>query len=244
MLLERKMALLAAALALLAGCARKKEEAAYLQTGFVMSTQAHVKVYGAPPEEGKRIADAVFAEWKRVDDEYSFGSPYGSVAHVNGKAYGEWVRVDDEFLALLAKSMEYFRLTDGAFDITFAPLWPIWKEAASSRKMPPKEEIARALSSMGSRHIMVDHPRKLVRFLKPVQINMGGVLRGYCMERGRLALERTAGAYPVELKLGGNILAYGKRDWSYSAPDPFHEGGSLGSFRFDEGFIMYSSGRD
>jgi thiamine biosynthesis lipoprotein len=93
--------------------------------------------------------------------------------------------------------------------------------------------------------VQIDQARKTVRFTRPVQINLGGVLRGYCLERGKVVLEQAAGKkYPVELKFGGNILAYGKRNWSYSVPDPFHEEHSLGGFRFDEGFVMSSSGRD
>jgi len=224
----------------------KKEEAAYIRTTFLLGTPAHVKVFAADREKGEAIADAVFKEWKRIADEYSFTEPYSYVSYVNKKAYGEWVRVDDEFLKLLSLSMDYYNLTGGAFDITFAPLWPVWKAAAASRKMPSKDEITRALADMGSGYVQVDHERKMVRFDRPVQINMGGILRGYCLERGRMVIKQAMGKNKcrVELKLGGNVLDYGEGDWSYEVPDPFHEGGTLGRLRFKEGVVMSSSGRD
>lgn len=230
---------------LMSAACSKKEEPSYSRTMFLMGAPARVKVFTDDLKKGEKIAAAVFKEWKRISDEYSFEEPYSYVSHINKKAYGEWVRVDDEFLALLVLAMDYYRLTGGAFDPTFAPLWPVWKEAASSKKMPSKEEISKALSGIGADYVQIDHERKMVRFTRPVQINMGGILRGYCLERGRIMLKQVMGAhkYQVELTLGGNVLNYGTGDWAYEVPDPFHEGGSLGRLRFEKGVVMSSSGR-
>jgi len=233
-----------AALLALSACSGK-EEPSYVRNMFIMNVPSHVRVFTSDEAGAKRIADAVLKEWSRIAGEYNFGEPFTYTTYINDKAYGEWVKVDDEFLKLLVLSMDYFKLTGGAFDVTFAPLWPIWKEAASSKKMPSKEEISKALSSMGSDYVQIDHARKMVRFTKPVQINMGGLLRGYCLERGYKVLKELAGdKYPVELRLGGYMLAYGSRNWSYEVSDPLHEGRSLGRFRFKEGVVMSSSGRD
>ncbi len=241
-MLKRSILVLAAA-ACAAGCG-KKEDAAYVQSAYIMSVPAQVKVYGADEAAGKPIADAILAEFKRVDDEFSFTKPYSQTSLVNKKAAAGWVKVDDEFLRLLGLSLSYSQLTGGAFDITFAPLWPIWKEAASSRKMPAKEEIARALENIGSNNVQVDAARGMVHFLKPVQINMGGILRGYCFVRAYGILKQAAPAYPVEVRLGGNMLAYGKREWEYEVADPFNDDKTYGSIRFNQGVVMSSSGRE
>lgn len=243
MKISARSILLLAFAALAAGCG-KKEEAAYVQSAVIMSVPAQVKVYGADAAAGKPIADAILNEFKRVDGEFSFSEPYSQTSLVNKKAASEWVKVDDEFLRLLGLSLSYYQLTGGAFDITFAPLWPIWKEAASSRKMPAKEEIARALENMGSNNVQVDPARKMVRFLKPVQVNLGGILRGYCFVRAYGILKQAAPAYPVEVRLGGNMLAYGKRPWKYDVADPFHDDKTFGAISFDQGVVMSSSGRE
>lgn len=228
---------------LAAGCGAK-EEPAYRQSAVIMSVPAEVRVYGADASSGKAVADLVLAEWNRISGEFSFSDPASLTSVVNKKAYGEWVKVSDEFLWLLTLSLDYYKLTGGAFDITFAPLWPIWKEAASTKKMPAKEEISKALANMGSNYVQVDPARKMVRFLKPVQINMGGILRGYCFVRAARLLKETAPAYPVELRLGSNMLAYGKKNWKYAVVDPFDEHKEFGTFAFDEGVVMSSSGRE
>ncbi|MEK7720905.1 MAG: FAD:protein FMN transferase [Elusimicrobiota bacterium] len=231
-------------LVMLAGGCGKKEEPAYQQSTFIMNVPAQVKVYGAAEAAGKEIADSFFAEWNRISGEFSFSDPSSQTSVVNKKAYYEWVKVDDEFLRLLMLSLDYYRLTGGAFDITFAPLWPIWKEAASTKKMPSREDIAKALANIGSNYVQVNSSRKMVRFLKPVQINMGGILRGYCLVRAAGMLKESAPPYPVELRLGGNMLAYGKKNWEYEVRNPFGEDKILGSFVFDGGVVMSSSGRE
>ncbi len=230
--------------ALLSASCGKKQAPAYLQSAFVMGVQAQIRVYGAGEAAGRPVADAVLNEWKRISDEFSFSEPYSQTSLVNKQAYGEWVKVDAELLSLLQLSMDYYKLTGGAFDITFAPLWPIWKEAASSRKMPSKEDISRALANIGSAYVQIDADRKLVRFSRPVQINMGGILRAYCFVRAAQILKERAPAHPVELRLGGNMMAYGKRDWEYEVMDPFKDDKLFGKLRFSDGVVMSSSGRE
>lgn len=226
-----------------AGC-KGREEASYVQKTFVMSVPAQVKVYGADAAAGKALADDIFAEWNRISGEFNYSDPYSLTSLVNKKAYGEWVKVDDEFLRLLLLALDYYRITDGAFDITFAPLWPLWKEAASTRKMPAKEDIQKALANIGSNYIQVDAVKKMVRFTRPVEINLGGLLRGYCFERAYKMLKAKALPYPVELRLGGNMLVYGNRTWEYGVADPFKNNKRKGTLRFSDGIVMSSSGRD
>lgn len=227
------------------GCKQEVKEPSFTYEIFLMNVPAHVTVYTSNETQAKTIADAVFKEWERIAREYSFTEPYSVVAYVNRRALMEPVKIEEEFYNLLNLSIDYYNLTQGAFDITFAPLWPLWKEAASSKKMPSKEQIQKALQNIGSNHIQIDHKKRTVRFTKPVQINMGGILRSYCFTQGYKILKETVGnTCPVELRLGGYMLAYGKRQWEYDIPDPFNEKKSLGKFVFDDGVVLSSSGRD
>lgn len=228
---------------LMAGCGAR-EEAAYKETSLLMSAPVVIKVYGAGQAEGAAVAAAILKELNRISDEFNYNDPYSMTSVVNKKAYGQWVKTDDEFMTMLTLAMDYYRLTGGAFDITFAPLWPIWKEAASTRKMPAKEQIDAALSNVGSGYIEMDPAARAVRFSKPVQLNMGGMLRGYCFVRAMQVLKSMDVKYPVELRLGVDMLAYGKRNWRYEVMDPFDEKKHFGSFEFPGGIIMSSSGRE
>lgn len=241
----RRAILALSVLALLAGgCSRRGSTATFQQKAFILNVSAQFRAYGAETPGAKDLADEIFAEWERISGEFSYSDAYSLTSVINKRAAKEWVPVTDEYLRLLTLALDYSRLTEGAFDITFAPLWPLWKEAGSRKKLPPKEEIEKALKSMGYRYIEVDREGRRVRFTRPVQINLGGLLRGYCFERAHKILKERNPPYPVQLRLGGNMLVYGKRAWKYRVPDPFNKGGIMGMFAFDEGMVISSSGRD
>jgi thiamine biosynthesis lipoprotein len=233
------------ALAILSGgCSRGGSKATFSQKAFILNVPAQFRAYGPQTPGAKELADEIFAEWDRISGEFSYSDAYSLTSIINKKAAKEWVPVTDEYLRLLRLALDYARLTDGAFDITFAPLWPLWKEAGSRKKLPPKDDIEKALKSLGSKYVEVDSAKKMVRFTRPVQINLGGLLRGYCFERAYKILKERAPAYPVQLRLGGNMLVYGDRPWKYRVTDPFSRNRVMGMFAFDKGIIISSSGRD
>ncbi|OGS30602.1 MAG: hypothetical protein A2218_05950 [Elusimicrobia bacterium RIFOXYA2_FULL_53_38] len=241
----KKIILLISALALSAGgCSRRGTTATFTQKTFILNVSAQLRAYGPDTPGAKELADEIFSEWDRISGEFSYNNAYSLTSLVNKKAGNEWVPVTDEFMRLLLLGLDYSRLTDGAFDITFAPLWPLWKEAGSSKKLPAKEDIEQALQRIGSRYVQVDMARKMVRFSRPVEINLGGLLRGYCFERAYKILQARAPSYPVQLRLGGNMLVYGKRPWKYRVTDPLTRSDLLGIFAFNDGMVISSSGRD
>lgn len=241
----KKSILLLTGLALLAGgCSRRGSTATFTQKAIILNVSAQFRAYGPDTPGAAALAAEIFAEWERISGEFSYSDAYSLTSVVNKKAAREWVPVTDEFMHLLALALDYAKLTDGAFDVTFAPLWPLWKEAGSSKKLPAKADIEKALQGIGSKYIEVDQARKMVRFSRPVQINLGGLLRGYCFERAYRILQQRAPAYPVQLRLGGNMMVYGKRPWKYRMTDPLSRSNLLGIFAFEEGMVMSSSGRD
>ncbi|PIU19017.1 MAG: hypothetical protein COT18_09295 [Elusimicrobia bacterium CG08_land_8_20_14_0_20_59_10] len=242
--MKKTILLLSVLLVCCAGCRRRGSSATYTQKAFIFNVPAMVRVYGPDAAEGKELADEIFAEWNRIAGELSYSDNYSLTSLVNKKAAAEWVPVTSEFLRLLILALDYSRITEGAFDITFAPLWPLWKEAASNKRLPSKEAIEKALLQMGYGKIQVDVVKKRVHFTAPVQINLGGLLRGYCFERAFKMLKEKAPPFPVQLRLGGNTLVYGDRNWRYRVPDPSSRTKIFGRFRFREGLVMSSSGRD
>ena len=228
---------------LLASCAGEKKENAYVQKTFMLGVPAHIKVYGATKAQGKMIADAILNEWTRISDEFNYEDPYSITSLINRKGANEWVKADAEYLELLQVAIDYSRLTEGSFDITFAPLWPLWRDAAASKKLPAKSDINKALSMLGSENIEIDPAERAVHLKKPVEINLGGLLRGYCFERAYKLLEKASISYPVELRLGGNMLAYGGTGWEYQVTNTV-TGKKMGRFIFAHGAVVSSSGRE
>ncbi|MBU2530172.1 MAG: FAD:protein FMN transferase [Elusimicrobia bacterium] len=225
-------------------CNQKTLNQGHVHTKFMLGVHSRITVLGASAEKSKYIADTIFAEWDRISKDFSFSEPYSYVSDVNKYAYIKPVKINEELYELLRQSVNYYNLTDGAFDITFAHLWPIWKEAAALKKLPADEDIKKAVANIGLNNVEVNPYDKTVKFNKPVHINVGGILRAHCLKRGYKILKEIGGDYSVELKLGGYVLAHGNHNWEYPVYDPFKSESVIGKICFRDGVVVSSSGRD
>jgi thiamine biosynthesis lipoprotein len=57
---------------------------------------------------------------RRVDEAMSTYKPTSELSKVNAQAAQAAVKISPELLDLLATALDYSRVTDGAFDITYA----------------------------------------------------------------------------------------------------------------------------
>lgn len=228
----------------LISCNKKAANEGHVHTKFILGVQSRITVFGASAQKSKYIAETIFAEWDRISKDFSFSEPYSYISDVNKHAYTKPVKINEELYELLRQSVNYYNLTDGAYDITFAPLWPLWKEAAASKKLPSDADIKKAIANIGLNYVEVNPYDKTVKFNRPVNINVGGILRAHCLRQGGKLLKQIEGDYSVELKLGGYVLAHGKHEWEYPVYDPFNKGKVIGKICFEDGIVVSSAGRD
>ncbi|MFA5141066.1 MAG: FAD:protein FMN transferase [Elusimicrobiota bacterium] len=211
-------------------------------TRRLMGTLAQVTVYGAGEARSRAAADAVFKEWERIQKTYSAREPDSLVSRLGREAPRGWVTLDEEAYSLLEKSLAWHAMLEGRFDVTFPPLWELWARAAETGEEPTPEEIAQALSRMGSGAIRLDPERRSVRFLKPLRIDLGGVCKDYALLRGAGVLRTELPGGTALLDLGGDLVAYGRKPggWRIGVRHPLRKGGLLGRLSFQGGAVLTS----
>jgi thiamine biosynthesis lipoprotein len=80
--------------------------------------------------------------------------------------------------------VEIYRDTQGAFDITSGPLSRAWGFFRRAGRFPTPEEIAVALSQVGSHWLQLDATSNRIRFGLPVlEINLNAIGKGYALDR-------------------------------------------------------------
>ena len=127
---------------------------------------------GARIGRGQAAIDAVFTEFRRIDALMSTYKPESELSRVNATAATAPVPVSRELYDLLATSIEYSKLTGGAFDVTYASVGYLYDYRA--RVHPDAEAIAAALPGIDYRHIELDPETRSVRFRQPgVRIDLG-----------------------------------------------------------------------
>jgi thiamine biosynthesis lipoprotein len=146
------------------------------------------------------------------------------VMQVNRRAADGPVEVEKGLFRLLQRAVALSEATEGAFDVTAGRLSKVWGFYRRQGEMPSAEEIAAALTTVGSRHLQLDEATGSVRFLQSgLELNMGAIGKGYTLDRIADALE--AGGIGGFLLHGGNssVLARGGRSefgWSLALRHP------------------------
>jgi thiamine biosynthesis lipoprotein len=132
--------------------------------------------------------------------------------HINRQAACSEVEVEPQLFELLEYAVGLYKATSGAFDITAGPLSKVWGFYRRQGRLPTDEEIAQTLLRVGSQHLVLDSNRRTIRFRTPgVEINLGGIGKGYALDRAAELLLQ-GGATDFVLHGGqSSVLARGNR---------------------------------
>jgi thiamine biosynthesis lipoprotein len=177
------------------------------------------------PERAKTHEDAetVFSEFRRVDERMSEWKETSPLSAVNRAAGGGGAPVPEDLRHVVRRGLEIGDLTGGAFDITWAALWGLWDFKTEAPGLPDPAEVARRAALVDYRQVEVDDEAGTVRLPRPgMKLGLGGIAKGYALERGADVL-RQAGYESFMLLGGGQVLVAGERNgrpWRVGIRDP------------------------
>jgi thiamine biosynthesis lipoprotein len=197
-------------LALLATLAAAPVRAEWLQREqAIMGTRCVVELWSEDHARGLAAIEAVFAEFRRIDAAMSTYKPESELSRVNATAAQAPMRISRELYELLATSIEYSKLTGGAFDITYASVGYLYDYRAHVH--PDADAIAAALPGIDYRHIELIPETQSVHFRRPgVRIDLGGIGKGYAVDRG-IAVLQDLGIDRAMVNAGGDTRIIGDR---------------------------------
>ena len=191
----------------------------------IMGTRVAVELWSEDAELANRAMAAVIAEMHRTDELMSTYKPESQLSAVNAHAFERPVAVDPEIIDVVARSFDFSRMSDGAFDVTYASVGYLYDYRAHQR--PSGEQVAAALPAVDYRQVQVDRERNTIRLLrKGVRIDLGGIAKGYAVDRG-IDLLRELGIEHAMVNAGGDTRLLGDRrgkPWIVGVRDPRNEG--------------------
>ena len=174
-----------------------------------MGTRIAVELWSKTEASGEAAIDAVMAEMHRVDELMSHYKPESQLSRINAHAGEGPVRVDRELFDLIARSLEFSRLTDGAFDITYASVGYLYDYRHHVK--PDEAQIEAHLSAVDWRSLELDPANSTVRFRKPgMRIDLGGFAKGYAVDRS-IELLQARGIEHASVSAGGDTRILGDR---------------------------------
>lgn len=114
-----------------------------------------------------------------------------------------------ECAELVAKGLEYSKLSDGAFDITIEPVSSQWDFTSESKKIPSEKDIADSLPLVNYENVRLDGNR-LTFTQKGMGLDLGSIAKGYIADKMKEFLVEN-GVESGIINLGGNVLCIGEK---------------------------------
>lgn len=198
------------------------------RTVMLMGSRFDITIVAGDSLSAEQNIDSVITEVKRIEYLISDWRSDSQVSAVNQNAGKAPVRVDSEVFELTQQALKFSRLTNGAFDISFAAMDRIWKFDGSMTKMPTPAEIKNSVSKVGYQNIVLDSLNSTI-FLKlaGMKIGFGALGEGYAADRCR-DLMAIKGIKAGIVNGSGDMRTWGKNpagnSWSIGLNHPFTPG--------------------
>lgn len=165
------------------------------------------------PAQMDRLHADVQAALDSVDRRMSLYRPDSELARLNAQPAGRPFEASRELLSLLYNGQQLARLSEGAFDMTVAPLVLAWGfgpgAAASGPAVPSPTRLAQGRSLLGHQGLEVDRERGLVvKQRDGLALDLGGIAKGHGVDRAAEVL-LAAGATDFMLEVGGEVRTAG-----------------------------------
>jgi thiamine biosynthesis lipoprotein len=191
----------------------------------VMGTFSRVVVIAHSERAARRCAEAAFDVQDRINELMSYQREDSELSRINREAADKPVRVNPLTFEVLQKSIQYSKLSDGAFDVTVGPLMDLWRAAGEANEPPTEAVLAEARAKVGYEKLILDEKNMTVKFaVKGMRIDLGGIGKGYAVDKSVEAIEKR-GAIGGMVDLGGNIRCFGRpprgqERWRIGLQDP------------------------
>ena len=184
-----------------------------------MGTAFTIVLYTDDDALASRASRAAFDRIKQLDRTLTDYDPESELMRLCEKAGGPPVAVSPDLFAVLARSKALFERSEGAFDVTIAPVVRLWRRARREKKLPDPDLLARALKLVGSDAIRLDPEERTIQLTRPgMKLDVGGIAKGYASGEAIKVLKREGVA---------SALVAGSGDIVVSDPPPGRAGWTI-----------------
>ncbi len=183
-----------------------------------------IVVYGEDPGALPGISEAALDEVDRIDRLMSHYKPESPLSRLNRQAGHGPVSVEPELFQLIAEALRYSRESDGAFDITVGPLMKAWGFFRGEGRVPGARELADVRGRVGYSHVVLDAPAGTIGLAPGVELDLGGIAKGYAVDRATAILKNRSVAAALVSAGGSTIFGLGappgRKAWQVEVQDP------------------------
>src|SRR5680860_206678 len=122
-----------------------------------MGSRFDITVVAENQLEADVFIEMAISEISRIEKLISSWDPNSQTSAINKNAEIQEVQVDKELFDLIERALKISKLTDGAFDISYASMDKIWKFDGSMTEKPSEKAIKKSVENIGYKNIPVSY---------------------------------------------------------------------------------------
>ncbi|MBI4165775.1 MAG: FAD:protein FMN transferase [Acidobacteria bacterium] len=182
----------------------------------------------------------------RLEQELSTYRSDSTISLLANKAGVTPIAVSEDTLQVLSVARHFGELSEGAFDVTVAPLVNLYGfgKSPTPAAFPSEAVIREQLTLVDYRKLLLKD-RTAFLPLKGMAVDLGGIAKGYAVDRAFDSC-RSARVEDFLIDLSGNIRVYGRpqwgEDWQIGVRDPFDRSRIIGKVTLRSGMALATSG--
>jgi thiamine biosynthesis lipoprotein len=200
-------------------------------TRSMMDTFVTITVYAPDEEKADSVISAAFDRMEEIEKVASIFDEEAQAFQLNRDGYLE--APSEDLRQLITKSLEYSKLTDGAFDITVQPLLELWEAGLwQEPEEVQQRRINETMKLVGWDKISVEDDR--ISFTEAgVKITLGGIAKGYAVDEALKVIKKMGVKYAL-VNAGGDLATLGSKPegepWLVALVNPDDQTQSLANF--------------
>jgi len=151
---------------------------------------------------------------EQLEQQFSTYRPTSELSRFNATPRTEWITVSPEIARVAAAAQALSWRTEGAFDVTVAPLVQLWGFGTQRRASPPSaHEIALARALVDWRRLEARQSPPALRKTRPdLSVDFSSIAKGFAVDEIGERL-RALGVDECWVQIGGDIKTVGARGW-------------------------------
>ena len=175
-------------------------------------------------ESANQYLNAAQGEIERIERLISSWDANSQTAEINRQAGIKPVKVAKELYELIARSIEISKITQGAFDISYAALDPVWFFDGRMKAFPSESQRLKSVQNIGFKDLVLNAKEQTVYLPKKgMKIGFGAIGKGYAADATK-KLMKSLGVSSGIINASGDLTSWGKKpdgtDWQVGISNP------------------------
>jgi len=209
-----------------------------------MGSRFEITVVADDSVQANVYTDMAVNEITRIENLISSWDPNSKTSEINKNAGIKVVKVDKELFEFIKRAINISKLTDGAFDISYASMDKIWKFDGSMTRMPSPDEVKSSVYKVGYEKIILNEEDTSVFLqLKGMKIGFGAIGKGYAADKAKALLIENGAAAGI-INASGDMNAFGKQsngeDWKVAITNPLNKNKVFALLPLNDGAVVTS----